>query len=217
MIQKKTVHRIGCAIVLAVVALVAAYFYYGVDYAIHGIHLASFTSPDGRKTAYLLCPGMMRDEFDLLVSENASPDSVQWIDIVADGDCRLLFELEWSADCSLLAARCTTGIYARDRPADIKRDDMLTHAFDFRTHTRYVPRYDGTNATYAAWMQRNDMLERLMEARGGVGQCVRSSDTYWGSRTRRLGWLEWRQWRARVTKAQDAVNRRDTSLPPKRQ
>jgi hypothetical protein len=201
MTKRRRILFIAAAVALAALAAVAFRFYRFIDYEIEGPQVATFVSPDGTKSAYLLWHGaLMGRTLTLLTSQTSSPDDIRWIGSVWADDSLRFRELLWSSDSSLVAARCFVGGYCK-LPDGTQAQDLLTHGNDFKSLDRLVPKQDVFDATPEAWISRHSQLEQLFIQKGGQQVCV-SEETLF-KHMRRLEWSEWRQWRDRLAKARE--------------
>lgn len=193
MTRPKKLLIVGGIIAAVAIMIGAVSIYSFSDYEFWDPRLATVASPDGKRTAYLLWHGaMMGREITLLTSQTSSPEDARWIGVVCC-DGMGLTELIWSRDSSLLAARCCA-----DEHIELKGMRSLTHGFDFQSQTRFGPERYAFDETSKTWASRNSQLEKMFTQRGG--QQVFMFEGMDPLHARRLTWLEWRRWRARLEK-----------------
>lgn len=201
MTKQRRILLIIAAVVLTALALVAFRLYRFIDYEFESPQVATFVSPDGTKSAYLLWHGaLMGRTLTFLTSQTSSLDDVRWIGSVTADDSLHFHELLWSSDSSLVAACCFVGGYCK-LPEGTKSQYLLTHGNDFKSLGRLVPKDDVFDGTPEAWISRHTRLEQLFIQKGGQQICVSEVNLY--KHMRKLEWREWRQWRARLAKARE--------------
>ena len=184
---------------MTALALGAFWFYRFIDYDFQSPELATFASPDGTKSAYLLWHGALNGRtLTLLSSQTSSLENILWIGSVdAEGSPRFN-ELLWSSDSSLVAARC----YVHYKlPKGTKNKFLLTHGNDFESLGRLALQRDLSDTSAEALINRDNKLEQLFTKKGGQQSCVSKDNLH--NHMRKLKWGQWRQWRARLTKARE--------------
>ncbi|MHC4228087.1 MAG: hypothetical protein ACYSW0_11730 [Planctomycetota bacterium] len=164
------------------------------SYDFHSPELATFESPDGTKSAYLLWHGTGRlKTLTLLASKNLPLDDILWIDSF---DEHVTFnELLWSTDSSLVAARC----YVHYAFPEGTKEFLLTHAYDFESLDRFALQRDLSDLSAKELINWDNKLEQLFTQKGGQQSCVSKDNLH--DHMRKLKWREWRQWRTRLSKA----------------
>ena len=199
MTKRKKILLSIVAVVLALLAFGGARAYRFIDYDFESPRLAVFLSPDGQNSAYLLWHGaLMGRTVTLFSSGTSSHTDVRWIGSVTADDSLTFGELLWSADSSLVVARCNVGGYCK-LPEGTVDQFLLTHGIDLMTDDRFVPRRDVFDATPEDWMTRDGRLRRLLEERGGPRIAVSQNTLH--EFTKELTWSEWREWRGLLIKA----------------
>jgi len=196
MTKRKRIPRIIAAVVLTALALGVFWYYRFIDYEFQSPELATFASPDGTKSAYLLWHGAPRHRtLTLLASKTSSLDDILWIGSV-DWRSQIQFrELLWSSDSSLVAARCFVHFKL---PEGTKNNFLLTHGYDFESLDRYATPRDLSATSARALINRDNKLEQLFAQKGGQQSCVSEAKLYNHMRK-----LKWCQWRTRLTKAKE--------------
>ena len=198
--KKRILLTIGF-IIIAIVGVGAFRLYRVFDYEIESPYLATFVSPDGSKTAYLLGHSfLMGRTLTIMVSPAKSGDDIRWIGSVDANDSLTFIELVWSSNSALAAARCYVGGYCKF-PEGTKGQELFTHGFDFTTNERLVPARDMFDAAPDAWIERDRYLEQLFTQNGGQQTSVRIDKL--NMHMRKLKWFEWRTWRNRLRKAEE--------------
>jgi len=190
-------------LIIVVTALTLGYFWFYrfFDYDFQNPELATFASPDGTKTAYLLRHGVDRPRIlTLLASQTSSLENILWIGNVDDYGSDRFNELLWSSDSSLVAARCYVPY---NLPEGTSRF-LLTHGYDFDSLSRFALQRDLSDISGEMLINRENKLEQLFTQKGGQQSCVSKDNLH--NHMRKLKWGQWRQWRARLTKAREKEN-----------
>ncbi len=201
MTKQKRILLIIAAVVLAALALGAFRVYRFVDYDFESPRLATFASPDGKKSAYLLWYGaLMGRTLAFFTSQTLSPTNVRWIGSVDADDSLTFRELIWSSDSSLVVSRCYVSGYCK-LPEGTVDQSLLTHGIDLLSNDRFVPERDVFDATPQDWIIRHNRLEQLLLQKG-TQRTVASQDNL-HDHMKKLTWSEWRKWRSRLTKAKE--------------
>lgn len=190
--------KILLIIILTALALGAFRFYRFFNYDFDSPELATFASPDGTKSAYLLWRGTDRFRtLTLLASQTSSLENILWIGNVDDHGTDRFNELLWSSDSSLVAARCYVPY---NLPEGTSRF-LLTHGYDFESLGRFALQRDLSDISGEMLINRENKLEQLFTQKGGQQSCVSKDNLH--NHMRKLKWRQWRQWRARLTKARE--------------
>lgn len=193
MTKRKKILLIIGVFILTARALGAFWFY-----RFQSPELATFASPDGTKTAYLLTYGVDRARnLTLLASQASSFESIVWIGNI-DWRSEMQFrELLWSSDSSMVAARCSVHY----KFPEGTKEFLLTHGYDFESLDRFALQRDLSDVSAKEIINLDNKLEQLFTQKGGQQSCV-SKDNLHGH-MRRLKWGEWREWRTRLNKARE--------------
>ncbi len=190
--------KILLIIILTALALGAFRFYRFFNYDFDSPELATFASPDGTKSAYLLW--RRTDRFrtlTLLASQTSSLDDILWIGSFKEHGHVRFNELLWSLDSSLVAARC----YVHYHFPEGTKEFLITHGYDFESLGRFALQRDLSDISAKELINLDNKHEQLFTQKGGQQSCVSKDNLH--NHMRKLKWGQWRQWRARLTKARE--------------
>jgi hypothetical protein len=187
-------------IVLSVVVLGAFWFYRFFDFDFESPELATFASPDGTKTTYLLWHGRQYRPLTILASKTSSLGDIRWIGSL---DELVTFnELLWSSDSSLVAARCHLHYHFPEGTKEF----LLVYGYDFESLDRFAIQRDLSDVSAKALINLDDKIEQLFTRKGGQQSCISKDNLH--SHMRKLKWREWRRWRTRLNKAKEQETNR---------